>query len=116
MVTGLPLKSTVSPALASKPPSTVTVISVPSAPEPERGVIEMTPRERRGPGLFRGRRLGHDLGQKHRLEHQPGQFRVRPRTVPPAGLEPATGGLENRCSILLSYGGLDRHLSDEAQA
>jgi hypothetical protein len=65
---------------------------------------------------FRPRRLGHDLGQKHRLEHQPGQFRVGPRTVPPAGLEPATGGLENRCSILLSYGGLDRHLSDEAQA
>ena len=57
-----------------------------------------------------------DLDQKHRLEHQPGQFRVRPRAVPPAGLEPATGGLENRCSILLSYGGLDRHLSDEAQA
>ena len=25
--------------------------------------------------------------------------------TPPAGLEPATGGLENRCSIHLSYEG-----------
>ena len=29
-----------------------------------------------------------------------------PVQVPPAGLEPATDGLENRCSIRLSYGGL----------
>ncbi len=32
------------------------------------------------------------------------RFRVTRNRIRPAGLEPATDGLENRCSILLSYG------------
>ena len=40
-----------------------------------------------------------------------GQRETRP-SIRPAGFEPATDGLENRCSILLSYG---RNLLDPAR-
>ncbi len=40
-----------------------------------------------------------------------GQRETRP-SIRPAGFEPATDGLENRCSILLSYG---RNLADSVR-
>src|SRR5438105_783780 len=43
--------------------------------------------------------------------HQPAH-REHTDQLRPAGLEPATDGLENRCSILLSYGRLTRQRSE----
>jgi hypothetical protein len=43
-------------------------------------------------------------------DHSDANIKVPTATIRPAGLEPATDGLENRCSIHLSYGrnGADR--------
>jgi hypothetical protein len=44
---------------------------------------------------------GRGFGTRDRNGAPAGTFAPKVR---PAGLEPATGGLENRCSIQLSYG------------
>lgn len=56
----------------------------------------------------RGINQAGQVAKKH--EKSPARLNLTGLLIPPAGLEPATSALEERCSIQLSYGGLNRLL------
>src|SRR3990172_13301589 len=84
---------------------------------PGRGPAPRSPLLVRGSGPLPGRRSGRGgvASKYHRLLAGEREFVAAAaasgadrKVVPPAGFEPATRGLGNRCSVLLSYGGWQR--------